>query len=236
MSLMIETHGLRKTFGGQGQAVEAVGASTWPWRAARSSASWGPTAPARPRPCGCWRRCMPPTGGEATVAGFDLRTRAGARSASGSAMWARPAAPTRIETGRRELVIQARLYGLAKAEAAPARRGDADAAGAGGRRGPQDEHLLRRPATPPGPRHGHDPSALAAVPRRADHRPRPAGPRPAVGRGAPPARGRAPRSSSRPTTSTRPMPCATAWPSSTTAPSWPRARRSSSSARSRATW
>ena len=71
------------------------------------------------------------------------------------------------------------------------------------------EHV-RWPAPPPRHRHGADPRADAGLPRRADHRPGPAGPSQPVGahrRPAPPPR--APRCSSRRTTSTRPTPSAT---------------------------
>ena len=78
-------------------------------------------------------------------------------------------------------------------------------------------------------------AARGAVPRRADHRPRPAGAQRPVGRARQPRRPAAPRSCSPRSTSRRP----TAWPttssSSTTAASSPAATRAASSARSAAT-
>ena len=83
---------------------------------ARSSASSGPTAPARPRPCGCSRRCSRPTSGEATVAGADLRREPQAvRERIGYVPQGGSTDPA--ETGRGELVIQGRLYGMDEADA-----------------------------------------------------------------------------------------------------------------------
>ena len=86
------------------------------------------------------------------------------------------------ETGRGELVIQGRLYGMDKSAAE--RRADRGARGArpDRRRGPADRHLLGRHAPPARRRARHRPSPARPVPRRADDRPRPAGPGPDVGR------------------------------------------------------
>ena len=124
---------------------------------------------------------LKPTGGRATVAGVDLardpqevRRRIGYVPQGGSTD---PA-----ETGRGELVIQGRLYGLDKAAAV--RRADRGARGARADRGrrPPDPDLLRRHAPPPRRRARHRPPPARPVPRRADDRAGPAGPRPHVGR------------------------------------------------------
>ena len=149
---------------------------------ARSSASSGPTAPARRRRCGCSRRCSTPTGGRGD--GRRRRPRPRARSSSAERIGYVPQGGSTdpAETGRGELVIQGRLYGMNKAEAT--RRAaevlealDLEAAAdrttgtySGGMRRRLDIGLgiVHRPARP--------------VPRRADDRPRPAGARPHVGR------------------------------------------------------
>ena len=131
-----------------------------------------------------------PTAGEATVAGVDLlrepqlvRQRIGYVPQGGSTD---PA-----ETGRGELVIQGRLYGMTRAEREGARRRGARGAGPRGRRGSRDRHVLGRAcAAGSTSALGHRPPPAGALPRRADDRPRPAGSGPDVGRDPQPARAR----------------------------------------------
>ena len=91
-------------------------------------------------------------------------------------------------TAREELVLQARLYGIGKADAQPAGRPGARGVPAHRVRRPQVQDLLRWPAPPGRHRARHHPRAEGRLPRRADHRPRPAEPRPHVGRDPPAAR------------------------------------------------
>ena len=172
--------------------------------------------------------------GEATVAGADLRREPQlVRERIGYVPQGGSTDPA--ETGRGELVLQGRLYGMNKADGPGARRGGAGRARPRGGRRSHDEHLFGRDEAPARRRARHRPQAGGPVPRRADDRPRPAGPRADVGRDPPPARGRARPSSSPPTTSRRPTRWPTGWRSSTTGRSSPRARPTSSSARSPAT-
>ena len=114
---MIETEDLRRTFKSRKATVEAVRGVDLDGRApGRSSASSAPTAPARRRRCGCWPRCS--------------RRRAARRRSPASTSPREPQEVRRrigyvpqggstdpAETGRGELVIQGRLYGMDKATA-----------------------------------------------------------------------------------------------------------------------
>ena len=91
-------------------------ASTSASARARSSASSARTGPARRRPCGCSRRSSRPTSGEATVAGADLRREPQqVRERIGYVPQGGSTDPA--ETGRGELVLQGRLYGMNKSDA-----------------------------------------------------------------------------------------------------------------------
>ena len=76
-----------------------------------------------------------------------------------------------------------------KADGPGSRRGGAGRARPRGGRRSHDEHLFGRDEAPARRRSRHRPPAGRPVPRRADDRSRPAGPRPDVGRDPPPARG-----------------------------------------------
>ena len=209
-------------------------ASTCASKPAKSSASSAPTAPARPPPCACSPRCCrPPMARPPSPAATCAANRTGCASASATSASAAAAIPS--VSGRQELAVPGAPVRLQRRRGAPADRRTARHPRARGLRRPPHRHLFRRPAPPPRRRPRPDPPPAAAVPRRADHRPRSAGPRPAVGRDPPPARNRHDRVSRPPTTWKRPTRCAIAWRSSTTVGSSPRARPSSSSARSPAT-
>ena len=94
------------------------------------------------------------------------------------------------QTGRELLVLHGRLFGLGAARAAERARGAAGARRAGGRRRPGDQGLLRRHGAPARPRGGARPRARGAVPRRADHGPRPGQPADHLGGAAPDQRAR----------------------------------------------
>ncbi len=230
---MIETKDLRRTFKSRKRASRPSAASTWRSRRARSSGSSARTAPARPPRCGCWRRCSSrPAAARRSPAPTWPGSRRGPRRIG---YVPQGGSTDPAETGRGELVIQGRLYGMDKSAAQQRAKEvlaalDLEAAAdrptttySGGMRRRLDVGLgiVHRPRVLflDEPTTGLDPQARA---RMWDEIRR--------------LRERARRSSSRPTTSRRPTPSPTASRSSTTGRSWPRARPTSSSARSRATW
>jgi ABC-2 type transport system ATP-binding protein len=113
---MIETHDLRRTFKTRGAVVEAVRGVNLDVRAGEIFGFLGPNGAGKTTTLRMLATLLPPTGGQATVAGADLarepqtvRRRIGYVPQGGSTD---PA-----ETGRGELVLQARLYGMSKADA-----------------------------------------------------------------------------------------------------------------------
>src|SRR6476646_5633207 len=113
---MIETHDLRRTFKARGGAVEAVRGVDLEVQAGEIFGFLGPNGAGKTTTLRMLATLLKPTGGRATVAGVDLardpqevRRRIGYVPQGGSTD---PA-----ETGRGELVIQGRLYGLDKVAA-----------------------------------------------------------------------------------------------------------------------
>src|SRR6476620_8125753 len=113
---MIETHDLRRTFKARGGAVEAVRGVDLEVRAGEIFGFLGPNGAGKTTTVRMLATLRKPTGGRAMVAGVDLgrdpqevRRRIGYVPQGGSTD---PA-----ETGRGELVIQGRLYGLDKTAA-----------------------------------------------------------------------------------------------------------------------
>ncbi len=113
---MIETHDLRRTFKSRGGAVEAVRGVDLTVEAGEIFGFLGPNGAGKTTTLRMLATLLKPTGGRATVAGVDLasqpeevRRRIGYVPQGGSTD---PA-----ETGRGELVLQARLYGLDKPRA-----------------------------------------------------------------------------------------------------------------------
>jgi ABC-2 type transport system ATP-binding protein len=113
---MIETHDLRRTFKVRGGSVEAVKGVDLHVGAGEIFGFLGPNGAGKTTTLRMLATLLSPTGGEATVAGADLgkeaqlvRQRIGYVPQGGSTD---PA-----ETGRGELVIQGRLYGLSKSDA-----------------------------------------------------------------------------------------------------------------------
>ena len=112
---------------------------------------------------------LEPSAGAATVAGHDLarsRARCAAASATSRRSAPRPSAGTLVGE---ELVTQARLQGLSKADAARAARRARAAAGPRGPRGPRAARALRRPA--PALRRRARADALAAASSSSTSRP-----------------------------------------------------------------
>ncbi|MFI5225482.1 MAG: ATP-binding cassette domain-containing protein [Candidatus Limnocylindrales bacterium] len=113
---MIETHDLRRTFKSRGGMVEAVRGVDLDVKAGEIFGFLGPNGAGKTTTLRMLATLLKPTGGRATVAGADLerepqtvRRRIGYVPQGGSTD---PA-----ETGRGELVIQGRLYGMDKPSA-----------------------------------------------------------------------------------------------------------------------
>jgi ABC-2 type transport system ATP-binding protein len=113
---MIETHDLRRTFTSRKGAVEAVAGVDLDVKKGEIFGFLGPNGAGKTTTLRMLSTLLPPTSGEATVAGFDLRRdpakvryQIGYVSQEGSSA---PEVP-----GRTELVMQGRLYGMTKARA-----------------------------------------------------------------------------------------------------------------------
>lgn len=116
MNPMIETRDLRKTFGKRDKAVEAVRGVDLRVDAGAIFGFLGPNGAGKTTTLRMLATLLVPTGGQATSAGFDVgREPARVRERIGYVGQAGGADP--MESGRRELVMQARLYGMSKAEA-----------------------------------------------------------------------------------------------------------------------
>ena len=114
---MIETHNLRRTFKARKGVVEAVAGVDLSVKQGEIFGFLGPNGAGKTTTLRMLSTLLPPTSGEATVAGFNLRHEAakvryqiGYVSQEGSSA---PEVP-----GRTELIIQGRLYGMSKAKAA----------------------------------------------------------------------------------------------------------------------
>jgi ABC-2 type transport system ATP-binding protein len=114
--LVIETHGLRRTFKSGKRVVEAVAGVDLAVRPGEIFGFLGPNGAGKTTTLRMLATLLPPTEGTARVAGVDLRThpdqvreRIGYVGQAGGA--------DREITGRRELVFQGRLYGMSGAEA-----------------------------------------------------------------------------------------------------------------------
>jgi ABC-2 type transport system ATP-binding protein len=113
---VIETVGLRRTFKGRGGTVEAVAGVDLEVAAGDIFGFLGPNGAGKTTTLRILATLLPPTAGTACVAGFDVareaqevRTRIGYVAQSGGSY--------RESTGREELVIQGRLFGMSKSEA-----------------------------------------------------------------------------------------------------------------------
>ena len=157
------------------------------------SACSATTAPARPPPSASSPRCPRRPTGTATVAGLDVVSDAGA-------------VPPRIGVAAQQATVDGLLDRPrqprdgrpapppAEGRGPPPGRRAARAARPHRRRRPPGQDLLRRHAPPARPRRQPRRLARGAVPRRADHRPRPPQPQRPVGDAARPRRATAPPS------------------------------------------
>jgi ABC-2 type transport system ATP-binding protein len=112
---IIQTTGLRRTFKGRGGTVEAVAGVDLSVAAGDIFGFLGPNGAGKTTTLRILATLLPPTSGTACVAGFDVakearevRTRIGYVAQSGGSY--------RESTGREELVIQGRLFGMSKAD------------------------------------------------------------------------------------------------------------------------
>jgi ABC-2 type transport system ATP-binding protein len=118
--VIIETRGLRKSFrsrdGRDKKTVEAVRGVDLNVAEGEIFGFLGPNGAGKTTTLRMLATLMEPDGGEATVAGIDLRTRPGdvrraiGYVAQGGSTWDE-------STAREELVLQARMYGISKADA-----------------------------------------------------------------------------------------------------------------------
>ena len=145
---MIETHDLRKTFKSRRGPVEAVAGVDLDVKQGEIFGFLGPNGAGKTTTLRMLSTLLPPTSGEATVAGFDLRSEpAKVRYEIGYVSQEGSSAPE--VAGRTELIMQGRLYGMSKT-AALARA--AELIGVARARG------LRRPRRP-----RHTPAARSAA-------------------------------------------------------------------------
>jgi ABC-2 type transport system ATP-binding protein len=113
---MIETRGLRKSFRGRKGTVEAVRGVDLTVRAGEIFGFLGPNGAGKTTTLRMLATLIVPDGGDATIAGVDLRRSPGevrrriGYVAQGGSTWD-------TVTAREELVLQARLYGIRKSEA-----------------------------------------------------------------------------------------------------------------------
>ena len=113
---VIQTNGLRRTFKGRGGVVEAVAGVDLDVAAGDIFGFLGPNGAGKTTTLRILATLISPTSGTARVAGFDVarqarevRTRIGYVAQSGGSY--------RESTGREEIVIQGRLFGMSKADA-----------------------------------------------------------------------------------------------------------------------
>ncbi len=116
MDPIIETHGLRRSFGSGGDAVEAVRGVDLRVDPGQVFGFLGPNGAGKTTTLRMLVTLLPPTAGEARVVGHDLRTEA-ARVRERIGYVSQGFSSAAGMTGRGELEMQARMYGLSGAEA-----------------------------------------------------------------------------------------------------------------------
>src|SRR5258707_10576987 len=108
---VIETHGLRRIFSSRRGVVEAVAGVDLHVEEGQIFGFLGPNGAGKTTTLRMLATLVPPTAGEATVAGFDLR-RQPQRVRERIGYVGQHAGTDRSLTGRAEIVFQSRLYGL----------------------------------------------------------------------------------------------------------------------------
>ena len=118
---MIETRGLAKTYQSGRKAVQAVRGVDLEVGAGEIFGFLGPNGAGKTTTMRMLTTLIPPSGGQATVAGYDLRREPGnVRRRIGYVSQQGGAEP--LETGHENLLMQGRVYGMSKSTAA--RRAD----------------------------------------------------------------------------------------------------------------
>jgi ABC-2 type transport system ATP-binding protein len=112
---VIETRGLRRTFKTRGGTVEAVAGIDLRVEAGEVFGFLGPNGAGKTTTLRMLATLLPPTGGDATVAGFDLR-KAPQRVREQIGYVGQRGGSDVAVTGRDELVFQGRVYGMARSE------------------------------------------------------------------------------------------------------------------------
>ncbi|HEX6796472.1 MAG TPA: ATP-binding cassette domain-containing protein [Ktedonobacterales bacterium] len=113
---LIETHGLAKTFGSRGKSVEAVRGVDLRVEAGEIFGFLGPNGAGKTTTMRMLTTLLPPSGGKATVCGFDLLRQAPqVRRQIGYVSQQGGAEP--LETPRENLILQGRVYGMSAGEA-----------------------------------------------------------------------------------------------------------------------
>ena len=113
---MIETHDLRRSFKSKGGTIEAVQGVDLAVGAGQVFGFLGPNGAGKTTTLRMLATLLPPSGGQATVAGADLRREPGlVRERIGYVPQGGSTDPA--ESGRRELIIQGRLYGMSRSDA-----------------------------------------------------------------------------------------------------------------------
>ena len=176
----IEAEGLVKVYRSRKSEVRALDGVDLEVREGTVLGLLGPNGAGKTTTVRILTTLLKPDAGSARVAGLDVvRDAQAVRRRIG--LSGQYAAIDENLTGRENLWMFGRLYRLCERRGQAARRRAARALLAGRRRRARREDVLRRDAPPPRPRERTDRPAEAALPRRADHRPRPAQPPRACG-------------------------------------------------------
>ena len=173
---MIEAEGLRKVYG-EKVAVDRVDLEV---PAGRILGVLGPNGAGKSTTVRMLTTMTAPDAGTGRVAGFDVaREAAAVRRVIG--VTGQDASLDELLTGTQNLVLVGELSSLSREAGAGARRRAARALRAHRRRRAHGEDVLGRHAAPARPRRQPGGAPAGAVPRRADHRPRPDQPTAHVG-------------------------------------------------------
>ncbi len=113
---MIETRGLRRIFKTRGGEVEAVSGVDLTVRPGEVFGFLGPNGAGKTTTLRMLATLLPPSGGEATIAGFDLRLQPARVREQIGYVGQRGSSDIAI-SGRSELVFQGRLFGMSRSEA-----------------------------------------------------------------------------------------------------------------------